>query len=204
VSRPVKGWTASLVHGLAGDRQPDNALGRRRRRSLLALRIRGGRRGGPTWELRLRHSDESRWSWDPFQPWQPATLSSRRLRTWLALGVAVPWAAGDGRLTWRRLEEAGLVRDLLTVQWERRQGDIRWRAAVQMAWGEPLDLVAVTAPVSGLVRLRHWGHWQNGVWLGAEGRGRWHWQLGAELRRRTRAGGGNLGGEVHAALGHGF
>jgi len=42
------------------------------------------------------------------------------------------------------------------------------------------------------------------VWLGAEGRGRWRWQLGAELRRRTRTGGGTLGGEVHAALGRGF
>lgn len=204
VSRLVKGWTASLVHGLAADRQPDDALGRRRRRSLVAVRIRGGRRGGPTWELRLRHTDESRWTWDQFQPWQPATISSRRLRTWLALGVAVPWGAGDGRLTWRRLEEAGSVRDLLTVQWERRQGAVRWRAAVQMAWGEPLDLVAVTAPVSGLVRLRHWGHWQNGVWLGAEGRGRWRWQLGAELRRRIRTDGGTLGGEVHASLGRGF
>lgn len=204
VSRLVAGWTASLVHGLASDRQPERALGHRRRRSLLAVRIRGGRRGGPTYELRLRRADESRWLWDPVQPWQPASLSRRRLRTWLALAVTVPSAAGDGRLAWRRLEEAGAVRDLLTVRWERRRGVIRWRAAVQMAWGAPLDLVAVTAPVSGLVRLRHWGRWQSGVWLGAEGRGRWRWQLGAEVRRRTHSEGATLGGEVHAALGSAF
>ena len=90
---------------------------------------------------------------------------------------------GRGSLSWRRLEQDGASRHLLTLRWDRHWPAVRLRLSLRSAWGDPLDLVAVSAPVAGLVRLRHWGAWAQGLGLGLSGGRRWRWRLGLEWRR---------------------
>jgi len=179
---------AALGHGRRRD--PEEAAGRLDERALLGLRVRGRADGGVSWELRFRRSEERRWRWDPLQPWRPAALDRRRSRNWLTALVSLPRGRDELSLSWRRLEEDGASRRLLAAVWIGRARWGRWRAGAHLAWGEALDLVAVSAPVPGLVRLRHWGGWQSGVLLGIGGGDRWRWELGGELRRRAPAASG--------------
>jgi len=204
VLRPARKLVVSAIAAAADDREADDALGRRHDRRVLALAANGRWAGDGTWELRLRRVGEAWRDWDPHEPWRPAQDDGRRERVWLSAEAARPLAVGQCRLGWRRLEEAGRARDLLAATWERRQGTVRWRIGLQLAWGAPLNLVAVAAPVAGLVRLRDWGRYESGVLAGCEGRGAWRWQIGLEGRQRTAAAGGGFRGELRVQWGRSF
>jgi len=205
VTRSSDRLHASAVAAVSGDREPESATGRRHARDLLGIAV-GGRWGGEdgSWDVRLRRIGETWRGWAVAEPWLPAAEDGRRQRTWLAAQVERPLAVGRGRLAWRRLEEAGQARDLLAATVERAWGSRRWRAGAQFAWGAPLDLVAVSAPVGSFVRLHHWGSWDSSVLMGCEGRGAWSWQIGLELRRRTALAGGGVAGELRTQCGRAF
>ncbi len=207
-----RGWAARLrwrlpsgldlaaILGTSRDRDSDLARGRRRQRTTGELRLAGRVDDRLDWALRLRRIEESWLAWDPRQPWLPAGDDGRRERIWLAASVAAPVGPGSGSASWRRLEQAGAARHLLALRWERDGPAVRFRVTLRSAWGDPLDLVAVSAPVAGLVRLRHWGAWEQGLGLGLSGRGRWRWRLGAEWRRAARHAGQTGGGPALEAL----
>lgn len=202
--RPAAAWRVAIAGTAGEDRDPQLAAGRRRARQLLTLAVAGPWSAAGTWEVRWRRLEEARRAWDPAQAWLPAQETGRRLRTWWVLQAGHPAAGGTVQVAWRRLEEAGQARNLMTVSWRRDGRRVRWRAGWQSAWGQPLDLVTVSAPVSSLLRLRHWGTWDSGLQLGVEGRGRWRWQVGGELRRRSEAAGGGLVGEGRLLWGRSF
>ncbi len=204
VGRPTGNLAAAMICGRGDKRDPAAATGSLTERSLLGLQVRGRVPDGRSWELRLRRTDERRRAWDPLQPWLPAAPVDRRSRHWLTAAVNLPAESGEARLTWRWLEEAGESRSLLSALWISRSGRVRWRAGVQAAWGDPLDLVAVSAPVAGLVRLRHWGRWRSGLLIGVEGGRRWRWQCGGEARRGSLEAGGQLALEFHGRWGRSF
>lgn len=202
------GVRLGLLASSGRDRRPDAATGQRRTRHVLGASVGGvwsawsGAAGA--WQLRWRRVDEARHAWDPAQPWLPAALDRQRSRSWLTLRATHDVAGGTAEVSWRRLEEAGQARNVLGARYQRRQAGWRWRGGVMTAWGEPLDLVTVSAPVSSLLRPRHWGHWDSSVWAGCEGTGRWRWQLGGELRRRSAAAGGGVVAEARAQWGRVF
>jgi hypothetical protein len=204
VARPAPRLTVALVHGRGEKRDPDQAAGRRDGRALLGLRVRGRTGAGARWELRLRRLHDEGRRWDPVQPWRPAAVTARRVRSWLTLALTLPARGGEARVTWRWLEEAGESRQLLAAVWSGHPAWGRWRAGLNLAWGAPLDLVAVSAPAPGLVRLRHWGHWQSGLLLGVGGGRRWRWELAGELRRGAPGTDRTRSLEVRAAWGRSF
>jgi hypothetical protein len=178
---------AAMVVGASRDRDPDEARGRRRERRTLEVVLGRRVRGAISAELRLRRVTDTTHAWDPLQPWLPATPDGSRDRIWIVASLAGPVQGGEGRVAWRRLEEAGEARNLLAVRWRRASGAVIVHAAATSAWGAPVDLVAVSAPVPGLVRLRHWGGWSQGLQLGLRSAGGAGWQLGGEWRRRAPA-----------------
>jgi len=200
-ARPATGYRVGLAGTVGEDREQRQAAGRTRRREVLILSVAGPWSERGTWEVRWRRQDETSLAFDSLQPWLPAHVERRRSRTWLVLLVERPLKVGTGQLAWRRLEEAGQSRDLLGAGWQLTTARVRWRAGWQAAWGDPLDLVTVSVPVSSLVRLRHWGTWENSLLAGCEGRGRWRWQVGGELRRRHRSAGGGLVAECRLQWG---
>lgn len=205
--RPSAGLRLRLAGAAGDDRDPRRAAGRLRTTHLLVLSVAGSWLEQGTWELRWRRHDEVVRNWDPQQSWLPAQEDRRRARTWWVLQTRHPAAAGGAlQFECRRLEEAGRARNLLGIRFQSSSTAIRYRVGWQTAWGDPLDLVTVSAPVSSLLRLRHWGSWKSGLLLGCEGggRSRWRWQLGGELRRRTEAAGGDLVGEGRLLWGRSF
>jgi hypothetical protein len=203
-ARTVAGLQVGLAGGGGEDRHAQTATGRRRTRHQLAMTVHGPWLEEGRWELRWRRLDEAYHGWDPDQPWLPAGLDRRQSRTWLTGLVEQPLGGGTGQFSWRRLEESGQARNLLGVRWQRTTARLRWRVGWQAAWGEPLNLVTVSVPVSSLIRLRHWGTWDSALLAGVEGRGRWRWQLGGELRRRSPDSGGGMVGEGRVQWGRRF
>lgn len=202
--RSASNLNLQLAMGSGEDRQSQQAAGRLRTRDLLALAVTGRWAERGTWELRWRCLQEARRDWDPLQPWLPAQEDRRRLRTWWSLQARQPVGKSALQVSWRRLEESGQARNLLGIDWRRSRGQVSFHAGWQAAWGQSLDLVTVSAPVSSLISLRHWGSWDSGLLLGCEGRGRWRWQLGGELRRRSATAGGDLVGEGRLLWGRSF
>lgn len=190
--QPLAGVRAGLVGRVGEARDHGGVVGRRQGRHELGAQLAGRWSARGTWELRWRRQEDTRESFDPLQPWLPVALESRRVRSWQFVSVGDAIAGGTGQVTWRRLEEAGRSRQLIGWHWQRSTGTVRWRAGWQSAWGDPLNLVTVSAPISSMIRIRHWGSWDSGLSAGCEGRGRWRWQLGGELRRRSAATGGGL------------
>ncbi len=170
------GWTADTD-------QPEG--GARDRRVLAEMEL--SRPGPAGWEARVRRQVDAAWRLPDGAPWDLAVRTRLRQRLWLTGRAWAPWAGGRMTATWRRLEEDGGGRSFVAIQWQGDLRSVRWRAAVQAAWGEPLDLVTVAAATPDLVRLQHWGRWRSGTVLGAEGRGAWRWQAGVAVRRPTDA-----------------
>ena len=187
-----------VVYGVSIDRDD---VADRQRRVRVGIGMSGRWADGGDWEVRVRRQDETWWRRDPQQSWLPAALDDRRQRTWFVVRIGRPCGGGRGRLAWRRLEESGLGRSLLAASWRRDYARVRIRAGIDLAWGDPLDLVSVIAPVSGLVRMQHWGHWDAETWLGCEGRGRHRWQMGIVSRRRSEVDGGGVVTEARLGWG---
>jgi hypothetical protein len=171
-----------LVAGDTRARDPEVVISADHGRGLLAVAWQGTGPNRLRWDVGWRRLRESWHRWDPDQPWLPAQVAKRRWRSWLVVQVARVLGTTEVSLGWRRLDEQEGTRQLLTCRWQGRGPRWRWRVAGQAAWGAPLDLVAVAAPVSGLVTLQHWGHWRGGWLLGVEHAGALLWRLGLDLR----------------------
>jgi len=209
----AQGWAARLsgrpgsgMHlGMSwcGDRSrdPDRVDRGPLERQQLAVAVSGRWSWGGHWEVRLRRAQHRQRSWDPDQPWLPAAVTSDRLRHWLLLQAELPTERGEVRVSWRRLEEGTEARNLSSIRWQQMLGTVQIRLGLQSAWGDPLDLVSVSAPVRGLIRLRHWGSWDSGILMGIQGQGAWQWELGGEVRRSTL---GDLDAEMRASWGRRF
>ena len=185
----ASGWTADT------DRPEGGA---RNRRVLVEMEVAAP--GSTGWEARVRRQVDTAWRLPDGAPWDPPERTALRQRLWLAGRVWAPWAGGRVTASWRRLEEDGGGRSFVAIQWQTHGRRVRWRAAAQAAWGEPLDLVTVSAATADLVRLQHWGRWRSGLALGAEGRGAWRWQAGVLVRRPADV---DAGLDVEALVGVG-
>jgi len=140
-------------------------------------------------ELRVRWQVRNHWDWSAEHPWLPPAQVKQDRKTTVSAAHRLGWPGGQVRLQLRAHHRSGTstagLRYLGGLDGSRwLTPHLRVRGGLQLAWGDPVDLIGAVVPVPGLVVPRHWGHWASERVLGLQWDGP-HLRVAGGLASRT-------------------